>query len=258
MVTQTYLERIGISEVKDANLQTLHELQEQHLYTVPFENIDIQIGKPIILDPDTIYDKVVLNRRGGFCYELNSLFGSLLRKLGFQVTMISGRVSTPSGGFGPEHDHMALIVCVDDHDYLVDVGFGDSCRVPLPLSGDKREDISGSYRIRPKHGHPGQYKLEKRINKRWLTEYLFRTTPKKLEDFTLMCQHHQISPTSTFLRNWICSIATPEGRISVSDDFLTITQNGKKNKLRVRDKEHRKILIQKYFSIQIQESSIKE
>ncbi|OYD07386.1 arylamine N-acetyltransferase family protein [Paludifilum halophilum] len=250
MDIQRYLDRIGFSQVDKADFPTLQRLQQQHLMTVPFENLDIHLGKPIILDADTIYRKIVLDRRGGFCYELNSAFGTLLTEIGYHVTMVSGRVHTSSGGFGPEFDHMALIVHLEK-DYLVDVGFGDCCRVPLPLSGDKREDISGCYRIRLRPGTEEIYALEKREDKRWKAEYLFTSTPRQLDEFTLMCEHQQTSPTSIFKQRWICTIATPTGRISVSDDHLTLTENGEKNKIAIPDEAARKELIRHYFHLDI-------
>src|SRR5258706_10346992 len=107
--------------VRDAAM--LRALQRAHLYSVPFENLDIARGRRITLDIERIYDKVVPRRRGGFCYELNGLMGWLLHELGYEVKMLSARSFKDDGSFAPEYDHLALLVrCpADKTRWLVDV-----------------------------------------------------------------------------------------------------------------------------------------
>jgi hypothetical protein len=113
----------------------LRDLQRAHLLAVPFENLDINpIGTPIVLSADALFHKVVVRRRGGFCYELNGLFAIALEQLGFDVTRVAGQVSRGDGKFGPEFDHLALVVRVDGATHLADVGFGDFSLEPLDLS----------------------------------------------------------------------------------------------------------------------------
>ena len=87
---------------REPTLETLRALHKAHMLAVPFENLDIHLGRPIVLDEDRLYRKIVGERRGGFCYELNGLFAALLRELGYEVTLLSARVSCEQGGFGPE------------------------------------------------------------------------------------------------------------------------------------------------------------
>ena len=120
---QQYLERIGLAEVYPPPIrppptaETLRTLHEAHQLHVPFENFDIYPGAPrrqIVLDEARIVDKVVRQRRGGFCYELNSSFGWLCRQLGFRVERMSARMNTAVPDvFGPPFDHLCLRV--DDH-----------------------------------------------------------------------------------------------------------------------------------------------
>ena len=100
------------------------------------------------LDDEALFEKIVRRRRGGFCYELNGLFAALLRGLGFDVVMLSAEVANKERGFGPEYDHMALMVRFGGKRYLVDVGFGDSFREPLLLD-ERAEQMDGgrAYRI---------------------------------------------------------------------------------------------------------------
>jgi N-hydroxyarylamine O-acetyltransferase len=141
-----YLNRIGIKEIKKPSLEFLSELQNRHLLSIPFEDLDIP-EKRIELDLIKIYDKIIPSKRGGFCYELNGLYHWLLTSLGFEADMLSARVfNTEQQKFGPEYDHMTLLVHLEK-DYLTDVGFGDSFRLPIELPGGEVVDISGHYRI---------------------------------------------------------------------------------------------------------------
>ena len=132
MKHEAYLDRIAYRGSLALNAETLRQLHLAHLLTVPFENLSIHLGEPIVLDDEALFDKVVRRRRGGFCYEWNGLFAALLRALGFSVTMISAGVINASGEVSPEFDHMALLVHLDQC-WLADVGFGDLFRQPLSL-----------------------------------------------------------------------------------------------------------------------------
>jgi len=147
MDTKTYLERIHYKGLLNPTIETLRELQLSHLLSIPFENLSIHAQEPILLEEDSLFDKIVHHQRGGFCYELNGLFASLLRQLGFNVTMLSAGVAKADGRFGPDFDHMSLMVLLEDR-WLVDVGFGDSFRQPLLM--DRRDvQVQGkrSYQI---------------------------------------------------------------------------------------------------------------
>jgi N-hydroxyarylamine O-acetyltransferase len=130
--TKAYLERINYHGPLVPAAETLRGLQVAHLLTVPFENLSIHAGQPIVLEDDALFTKIVTNRRGGFCYEANGLFAALLQALGFDVTMLSAGVANANGKFGPDFDHMALMVQLEER-WLVDVGFGDSFFEPLLL-----------------------------------------------------------------------------------------------------------------------------
>src|SRR5574341_1574684 len=142
MNAAAYLERIAYSGSREPNLQTLQTLHRAHLLAVPFENLDIHLGRPIVLDQDKLFEKIVLERRGGFCYECNGLFGALLREMGFQVTLLSARVRISDGsGFGPEFDHLVLRVELGEP-WLADVGYGGGFREPLRLV-ENLEQVQG-------------------------------------------------------------------------------------------------------------------
>src|SRR5437773_2186062 len=106
----SYLKRIGYRGPLIPHIDVLRRLHHRHLLTVPFENLDIHLGRPIILDQRFFYKKIVENRRGGYCYELNGCFAWLLKRLGFKISMVSARVAKKEGGFSPEFDHLTLLV----------------------------------------------------------------------------------------------------------------------------------------------------
>jgi N-hydroxyarylamine O-acetyltransferase len=251
MDVRKYLERIGI-DMNDIRIdyESLRLIQTRHMLSVPFENLDIINSRPIELNLDAVYQKIVTKRRGGYCYELNGLLGWLLHELGFSVSMVSGRVRRDDGSYGPEFDHMALLVRLDE-DYIVDVGFGDSVRSPLPLSGEIVTDVSGSYRAMHEE-HFENLCFQKLIQNEWVTEFVFTLQPRKLEDFYEMNQFQQTSPESHFTRKLICSLATPEGRITISGDTLIETIGSVKTQRPIASAEERDLILQHRFGIRMQ------
>ena len=213
-----YLARIGAARPARADAAALRELQLRHLLAVPFENLSIHLGEPIVLEPAALLDKLVRRRRGGFCYELNGAFADLLSTLGFGVTLLAARVFG-EGGPGPPFDHLALRVEVDgDGPWLADVGFGRHSSYPLRLdSREEQADPGGTFRIAEtadgdldviRDGQP-QYRLEPR--------------PRSLADFEPTCWWQQTSPRSHFTRSLVCSLLTGDGRITLSDRTLIRT-----------------------------------
>jgi len=147
MNVPAYLDRIGYQGPLSLTPETLRLLHRRHLETVPFENLDIPRFRKITIDPDAFERKIVEERRGGFCYELNGAFAGLLTAIGFRVTLVSCHFARKDGTDGPEFDHLALRVDLDDP-WLADVGFGDSFLEPLPLkAGIEQKQASGIFRI---------------------------------------------------------------------------------------------------------------
>jgi N-hydroxyarylamine O-acetyltransferase len=199
-----YLARIRYAGPLNPTLETLRGLHRAHLLAVPFENLDIHTGRPIVLDEEAFYRKVAGEGRGGFCYELNGLFAWLLRELGFRVTLLSAGVAREAGGFGPEFDHLILRVDLDQP-FLADVGFGECFRDPIPLAPGG----SNGYRLREEAGHWTLFRGE-------APQYRFTLQPRALAEFAGMCEHHQTSPESSFTRERIATLATADGRVTLS------------------------------------------
>ena len=139
-----YLARIGVESSARADFPTLRAMQRAHVHAVPFENLDVQLRRPVTLETEAIYDKVVRRKRGGWCYELNGLMGWALEQLGFEVTRVSAGVAREISGDGQLGNHLCLLVHLE-RPYLVDVGFGSSLLEPLPLEVGER--IDAPYRV---------------------------------------------------------------------------------------------------------------
>ncbi|MED0676334.1 MULTISPECIES: arylamine N-acetyltransferase family protein [Aneurinibacillus] len=248
MNVREYLKRIGV-DIEDihADYQSLQFIQMRHMLSVPFENLDIINSRPIEINLEAIYQKIVVSKRGGYCYELNGLLGWLLQNVGFSVSLVSGRVHHGDGTYGPEFDHMALLVHLEK-DYIVDVGFGDSVRSPLQLSGDIVTDVSGSYRI-TSESNSETLCFQKLVQNEWITEFKFTKKPRKLDEFYEMNQYQQTSSESHFTKKLICSLATPNGRITISGDSLIETINSIKTKRMILSSEERNEILKQRFGI---------
>ncbi len=215
-----YLARLNLTERPRPNWQGLARLQEAHLLNVPFENLAIHYGQPIDLTTRAIFDKIVSKKRGGFCYELNTLFNDLLTKIGFQTQLLSGRVySQDKDEYGPEFDHLTILVHLADRSYLTDVGFGEFSFDPVPFETGKPFELSrGNFQI-DLHDNT-YYRLSKISKGKPYPQYLFQAKPRNLEEFRAMCHYHQTSPDSYFTQQKFISIPTQNGRVTLSGNRL--------------------------------------
>jgi N-hydroxyarylamine O-acetyltransferase len=253
MDIKNYLERIHfqLGEVKPG-LETLEILQQTHMQAVPFENLSVHYKQPIVLNEETLYKKIVGQNRGGFCYELNGLFAWLLRELGYRVTMLSAGVARKDGGFGPEFDHMTLMVHLDEN-YLVDVGFGDSFQTPLRFSHRGEQSQGGkSYQIAAEGEAFVVYEQNNRDEKPSMqAQYRFTLSPRQMKDYEDMCHYHQTSPESSFTQKRVCSLASPNGRYTLSDFRFIITEDGIKHERELASEEEFRRVLKEYFNINL-------
>jgi N-hydroxyarylamine O-acetyltransferase len=242
-----YLERIGYTGSPLPDSETLRALHRAHLLTVPFENLDIALGRTIVCDEEAFVRKLVERKRGGFCYEMNGAFAALLRALGFKVTLLSARVPCEDGSPGPEFDHLTLRVDLDEP-WLVDVGFGDSFLDPLRLQADVEQAQDGrKFRI-VDEGSSLQVEMAE-PERMWKPQYSFTLTPRRLEEFAAMCRYHQTSPESPFTRKRVCSRATPDGRITLADMKFIVTRKGKREERVLQSEPERQSLLKEYFKV---------
>ena len=250
MNRKQYLNRIGIKETDvAARLESLNFLQRQHLLTVPFENLDIHWERPINLDNDAFFNKVVIEKRGGFCYELNGLFYKLLNEIGFQNKIISARVADGNGGFSREYDHLAILTQIGKDEYLVDVGFGSFTAAPLKFTTDvEQQNENGVFLIRKFDGD--YFEVVKKVGELWQSEYIFSKRERGLAEFAEMCRYHQTSPESHFTRGKVCSLMTlGGGRKTLTDEKFIETENGQKAEITVNSVEQFNEILAREFGI---------
>jgi N-hydroxyarylamine O-acetyltransferase len=245
----SYLRRINYTGPLDPCPETLRNLHLAHLHSVPFETLDIHLGRPIVLDDASLFDKIVERRRGGFCYELNGLFAWLLGELGFAAEKLSAGVANEEGGFDPYFDHMALLVQLE-RQWLADVGFGDSFRQPLLLDEPGHQtDESGVYRI----DHSGDELILMQCSQHdsGKPQYRFMLQPYEYADYVDRCHFHQTSPESPFTKGQVCTLATLEGRITLRNMRLITTVRGDKQERLIADQEEHQSVLRELFGIEL-------
>ncbi|XP_062376759.1 arylamine N-acetyltransferase, pineal gland isozyme NAT-3-like [Sardina pilchardus] len=235
MDVQAYLKRIGYSGPVVPTLETLQEIHRCHMLAVPFESLTIHSGGQIKLELPWLYEKIVLLRRGGFCYENNGLFSWLLSQLGFQVTILAAHVRNRfTCLYGPPFDHFVIMVTLQGHRWLCDVGFGACYELPISLeTPSPQKQVHGVFQLRHegdmiflessaeaqgevKEATPGG-------GRSWTPLYKFTLQPRQFEDFRNMCEYHQTSPSSLFYCKSLCSLLLPHGRITYMGHKLMVT-----------------------------------
>lgn len=217
-------------------MKFLQQLQANHMYYVPFENLDVMRQVPIYLNLETIYEKIVTHKRGGYCYEVNGLFQWLLNEVGFDTYLVGATVMRPTGEFAKKNTHVGIIVTLDQP-YLVDVGFGNSQLQPLTLDGQMFTDVSGTYKV--KQLDDITYDLIRQHEGAWQTLYRFQLKEMSLIDFHEGVVYNQVSKNSSFTHTDLITKPTEMGRITLRDYTLTITHHGEKTekKLTTSEKE---------------------
>jgi N-hydroxyarylamine O-acetyltransferase len=241
-----YLRRIAYAGPTVPSVETLWRLHRAHVLAVPFETLDIFRGREIILEENLFFQKIVVHRRGGFCYELNGLFAALLRNLGFSVVLLSARVPDAEGQRQLEFDHLTLQVEADGL-WLADVGFGDCFLEPLRLiEGLEQPQNRAIYRLRREDG---RLLVERRDRATWNILYDFSQTPRELWEFAPMCRYHQTSPASHFATRHICSRASAGGRITLTGMRLIEIDQGRRAERELQSETEYYAILRQRFGV---------
>lgn len=248
-----YLQRLDYEATLPVSVPTLNALHKAHMLHVPFENLDIAVGKEIQIDATSVYNKLILQRRGGFCYELNHGFGLLLHSLGFDVEFLAARVYQGED-LGPLFDHMLLSVLIDETKYFADVGFGDS--FTQVLTSNKGPLLQGNvwYDIRPDEKR-NSFQLWQKSKEEWQAQYLFSLNSFDVGDFGETCHYHQTSPHSPFTRKSVCSIATENGRKTISNGRFIVSQNQTRQESAITSIAEYEEILQREFSVVLDDST---
>ncbi|MBX3012555.1 MAG: arylamine N-acetyltransferase [Caldilineaceae bacterium] len=214
MQLEAYLARIQYAGPRTVTHETLWQLHRAHLLAIPYENLDIHLGRRLQLDLPMIYQKIVEEGRGGWCYEMNGLFAWALQELGFSVTLLGSTVGAPARGGNGDQDHLLLQIELY-WPWLADVGFGNGIIEPLPLAPGYYRQSFLDYRLEQQgeqwyfHNHPHGG-----------AGYGFTLQPRQLASFAERCHELQTLPDSGFVRTTVCHRFTNDGFITLRGTVL--------------------------------------
>ncbi|MEJ7541985.1 arylamine N-acetyltransferase [Staphylococcus intermedius] len=252
MDTQQVDRKLEIDEQKQfqSRVEALDYYTQQFMRHVPFENLDVQNGVPISTDLDDLYHKIVEQGRGGYCYEVNTFFAAYLASKGYETHFLPATIHTPNGGRSLEDSHLTLAVVIDGETYIADVGFGSLPVKAIHVTDDGHDtvqDVSGKYRAVRENG---MIAVQNEVEGEWQTKFEAKAQPKTLDYFDDKLEYNQHNPKSLFVRSLIVTMPTATGRVTMSQDYLTITDQDGKHKTPVTPDNYQQLL-QKYFGIHL-------
>ena len=247
----TYLSRIKLDDC-NPNLKGLTKLQEHHMENIPFENLDIVVGRKIALNYHHLFDKILIKKRGGYCFELNTLYAELLKSLGFFPKPVLGRVWLSNPKRTPPRNHLAHMVYIKGRTYVTDVGFGGLItRIPLDINvSSPVDDKDGMVRV--VHFADHQFMIQRQTEKGWTNQYSFENIEISEEDIYISNYYMSTNPNSHFFFHKFVGKNTKEGRIGLFNNKMS-TRKGIKvvDKKRVDFGKDWLEIIKNEFSLQL-------
>ena len=217
-----YFGRIAYLGSREPTLETLRALHWHHPLAIPFETLDPLLGRPVRLELEVLERKLVAERRGGYCFEQNLLFGHALRALGFAVTQLAGRVIWQAG----DHErrartHMLLLVQLGEGAYVCDVGFGGlTLTAPLRLEPDVEQQTPHEpFRVRRE---AREYSVEARVGAEWSTLYRFDLQEQRQVDIEVLNYYVSTHPESPFLSRLMAARPTSDCRFALRDNVFSV------------------------------------
>jgi len=223
---QHYFDRIGFQGPARADARTLQAIFSCHLRTVPFENLDVQAGKIVSLEPEQIVEKIIERKRGGYCYEVNGLFAMALQALGIPYTLLGARPM-----FYPTRrprTHMVLLAEVEGDQWLCDVGFGSyGMAAPMPFSRINQDVKQGFDLFRLEPLNEREYVFKAWVDNAWVNQYSFDLYPHEMIDFLPANYFNSRSPEAIFVQKHLIVLHDELGRkILVGDTLKKIRAEG--------------------------------
>ncbi|MFC5749615.1 arylamine N-acetyltransferase family protein [Actinomadura rugatobispora] len=239
-----YLARIGYEGDRSPTLETLRRLQGGHVTSIPFENLEIFLGRPVLLGVEAVQDKLVRHRRGGYCFEHTELFAAALERLGFTFTALSARVSLGFDKLLPA-THALVRVEVDGGLWICDVGFGAGPLAPLPFEdGAEAEQGGWAYRLERLTGDAGglpgaqEWALHQRGPEGWLRRHTFMLAPSYRIDYEVGNHFVSTHPNSPFTGRAYSQRYAPDVQYQLDGTRLTATHaDGRADAVEVRELE---------------------
>ncbi|WP_369213425.1 arylamine N-acetyltransferase family protein [Streptomyces flavofungini] len=218
-----YLTRLGHTGETKPNLDTLRALHRAHVAAIPFENLEMMLGRPVPLDLAALQDKMVRRRRGGYCYEQNLLFAAALERVGFDVTGLGARVRAGASATRAV-THMLLKVEADGEAWHCDVGFGgDGLLEPFPLRAGA-EERQGEWRFQLHAEEGGVLVLRTWRPEGWFDLYAYTLEPRLFVDYAVMNHYTSTHPMSSFIRRPVLQRAAPDARRRLVGDQFAVTR----------------------------------
>lgn len=246
-----YFARIGYAGSREPCLSTLNAISMAHVCTIPFENVDVLRGVPIDLDIDALEQKLVLARRGGYCFEQNSLLLAVLGQLGFRVQPISARVRWGrTRDYTPARTHLFVRVELDEGPFLADVGVGSmSLTSALRLADDGEQATPHEPRRIVREN--GRLYHQARLGDTWHDVNEFTLEEMPLIDRIVGNWYTSAHPESNFRKRLIVARANPDGgRVTLADRQLTQrARNGAATVTQIAGHEELLAVLEKQFGI---------
>lgn len=253
-----YFERIGYSGSTEPTLETLTALHRAHVVSIPYENLDIFMGKPIEIQPDVVFKKLVTAKRGGYCFEMNGLFSRVLEALGFEIVRLRARVwfmrSYPDEITFPSHQIM--LIKLDGKSYIADVGFGGMGPIePLHLEHNAEQwNVDMTFRLTEDAAFGTMLEGKKPGEGAWLKMYTFDRTPCFPVDYEPANFYLCRSPESFFTQNRVCARPALNGRASLHQKLFKSSRNEQiEREVSVEDYQ---ALLAEYFDITLNREAV--
>jgi N-hydroxyarylamine O-acetyltransferase len=249
-----YAQRIGLGQglvTAAATDELLADVHLAHATSVPFENLDIHLGLNIRIEPDRVFDKLVVRRRGGYCFEQNGLLLQVLRAVGFTVRPLAARVLYGGGPARPR-THMALLVTSGGRQWLADVGFGThTLLAPLPFEPGVVHEIRGeTYRITTAH------EVEVRLEGTWTPLYRLSLEEQEPVDFVMGNWFTSTHPSSLFVRSKVVSLAGVGKRTLLHDRELKVRSGGEVVSRTIDDDDEWLAVLRDTFGIELPDGAL--
>ncbi|MFD6619985.1 arylamine N-acetyltransferase [Streptomyces albidoflavus] len=250
-----YVGRIGFASDLKQDVETLRALHRAHLAAIPFENLELMLGRPVLLDLPSVQEKLVHKRRGGYCYEHNLLFAAVLEHIGFTVRGLGARVRLNTTSLRPV-THMLTRVQVEDEEWLCDVGFGAAgLREPLLLA-DGQKVVQGAWEFGLVKESADVWVLRGRRPDDWHDVYAFTPEERHPVDYTVLNHYTSSHPRSPFIRRPVVQYGTAKARrMLTGEEFVIVHADGRRDERAVRAAELRTVLDQE-FGIQLNDDDL--
>lgn len=243
-----YLERINYSGDKNTSEETLRKLHIAHTFNVPFENLDVFYKRPVRLDEASLYRKIVKNRRGGYCFEMNGIFSAALKRIGFKVSNLLARVAIDDRYYTPK-THQVILVETENKRWLADVGFGNDGMIAPLLIEENIDQKQFAHVYRMIKDTTFGYVLQKKEEDKYRSLYAFTLEECYPEDFEMSNHYTATFPESFFIKMRFCTMPTKEGRITLVDNQLKISKNGFTEERPVKNNDEFKRYLGEYFRL---------